>query len=48
MGGLKCHACRRFVLRRVHVVVLVLVAVAVVLGLLELVEQLTPPPLKTF
>lgn len=47
MGGLKCHACRRFVLRRVHVFVLILVAVAVVIGLLELVAHLTPPPLKT-
>ena len=47
MGGLKCHACRRFVLRRVHVVFLILVAVVVVLGLLELVALLTPPPLKT-
>jgi hypothetical protein len=48
MGGLKCHACRRFVLRRAHVIVLVVVALALVLGLLELVAQLTPPPLKTF
>jgi hypothetical protein len=47
MGGLKCHACRRFVLRRVHVVFLVAVAVAVAVGLLELIAQLTPPPLKT-
>lgn len=48
MGGLKCHACRRFVLRRVHVILLVLVAVAAVVGLLELVSQLTPPPIKTY
>ena len=50
MGGLKCRACRRFVLRRVHVILLILiafVAVVVVIGLLELVAQLTPPPLKT-
>ena len=48
MGGLKCHACRRFVLRRVHVIFLILVTVVVVLGLLELVAQLTPPPIKTY
>jgi fumarate reductase subunit C len=47
MGGLKCHACRRFVLRRAHVVFLILIAVVVILGLLELVAHLTPPPLKT-
>lgn len=47
MGGLKCRACRRFVLRRSHVVFLALVAVAIVLGLLELVSYLTPPPIKT-
>jgi hypothetical protein len=48
MKGLKCHACRRFVLRRVHVILLILVAVVVVIGLLELVAQLTPPPIKTY
>ena len=48
MGGLKCHACRRFVLRRVHVFFLILVAAAAVVGLLELVSQLTPPPIKTY
>ncbi len=48
MGGLKCHACRRIVLRRGHVIFLILVAIAIVLGLLELVAQLTPPPLKTY
>ena len=47
MGGLKCHACRRFVLRRAHVILLILIAFALVLGLLEVVGQLTPPPLKT-
>jgi hypothetical protein len=48
MGGLKCHACRRFVLRRVHVFLILLVAFVAVLGLLELVAQLTPPPIKTY
>ena len=47
MGGLKCHACRRFVLRRWHVVLLALVAVVAVVGLLEIIGHLTPPPLKT-
>ncbi len=45
MGGLKCHACRRFVLRRIHVIFLILLAVVAVIGLLELVSYLTPPPL---
>ena len=48
MRGLKCHACRRFVLRRSHVILLALVAVAAVIGLLELVSYLTPPPIKTY
>jgi hypothetical protein len=36
MAGLKCGACRRFVLRWPHIVVLVILAAASVLGLLEL------------
>jgi len=47
MGGLKCHACRRIVLRRWHVVFLILVGVVIVIGLLEVMAHLTPPPLKT-
>ncbi|HEX8719319.1 MAG TPA: hypothetical protein VF736_01635 [Pyrinomonadaceae bacterium] len=47
MGGLKCHACRRFVLRRVHLVVLIIVAALAVYGLLEVIGMLTPPPLKS-
>ena len=46
MGGLKCHACRRFVLRRSHVILLILVAAVALFGLLELIGYLTPPPLK--
>lgn len=46
MGGLKCHACRRYVLRPMHVAFLVLVAVVAAVGLLELIGYLTPPPLK--
>lgn len=46
MGGLKCKACRRFVLGRWHVIFLIVVAVVAVIGLLELVSYLTPPPLK--
>jgi hypothetical protein len=45
MWGLKCHACRRFVLRRPHIIVLILVAGVAVFGLLELISYLTPPPL---
>jgi hypothetical protein len=47
MGGLKCHACRRFVLRRWHVAILIIIAVAAVVGLVELIGFLTPPPLKS-
>jgi hypothetical protein len=38
------------VLRRGHVIFLIVVAFAVVLGLIELVAQLTPPPIpiKTY
>jgi hypothetical protein len=46
MRGLKCQTCRRFVLRRVHVILLILVAVVAAFGLLELVSYMTPPPLK--
>jgi len=46
MGGLRCHACRRYVLRRWHVVFLTLVALVAVYGLLELIGYLTPHPLK--
>jgi hypothetical protein len=45
MGGLKCRACRRFVLRRAHVIFLVLAAAAVGLLLLEIFLRLTPPPM---
>ena len=46
MGGLKCHACRRFVLRRWHFILLIMLAVVAAYGLLELAQYLTPPPLK--
>jgi hypothetical protein len=46
MGGIKCHACRRFILRRPHIIFLILVAIVALVGLLELIERLTPPPLK--
>ena len=46
MLGLKCHACRRFGLGRWHVIFLMLVAVVAVIGLIELVSYLTPPPLQ--
>jgi len=43
LSGLKCRACRRYVLRGIHVFFLVLVAAATVLLLLELFLRLTPP-----
>jgi hypothetical protein len=36
LKGLCCRACRRYVLRRVHIVLLALVTVAAVIALLEL------------
>ena len=48
MGGLKCLACRRIVLRRVHIIILAVVTAASVVGLLELLAYLTPPTLKSF
>lgn len=36
MGGLRCRACRRYVLRWPHIVVLAALVLAVVVGLLEL------------
>ena len=46
MWGLKCRACRRFVLGRWHVIFLIVVSFVAVIGLLELVSYLMPPPLK--
>ncbi len=43
MGGLRCRACRRYVLRGVHVFFLVLAAAATLLLLLEILLRLTPP-----
>lgn len=40
MGGLRCRACRRYVLRRSHIVLLILTGVAVLVGVLGLIEQL--------
>lgn len=48
MGGLRCRACRRFVLRRVHIILLTLVGVAAVVGLLELAERLAQTSWKSF
>ena len=48
MGGLRCRACPRFVLRRVHVILLIVVAVVAVVGLLELAERLAQTSWKSF
>lgn len=48
MGGLRCRACRRFVLRRVHILLLVLLGIAVVVGLLEVAERLALTSLQRF
>jgi hypothetical protein len=36
MAGLRCRACRRYVLRRAHLVVLVVLCLALVVALLDL------------
>ncbi|HYE15334.1 MAG TPA: hypothetical protein VD968_12880 [Pyrinomonadaceae bacterium] len=41
MGGLKCRACRRFILRRCHVVFLVLLGIAAAVVLLELIARMS-------
>ena len=35
MGGIRCRACRRFILRWPHILVLVLLAIAATVGVLE-------------
>jgi hypothetical protein len=45
---LRCRACRRFVLRRVHILLLVLLGIAVVVGLLEIAERLAQTSLQRF
>jgi hypothetical protein len=42
MGGLRCRACRRYVLRRLHKIILILLGVALVVGVLDLVSRLPP------
>lgn len=39
-GSITCRACRRYVLRPVHIVLLVLFGIIAVIGLLELAERL--------
>lgn len=41
MGGLRCHACRRYVLRRAHIIILILISLALVIGLLELFTRIS-------
>ncbi len=40
MGGLRCRACRRYVLRWPHIVILVALFLVLALGALELLFQL--------
>lgn len=42
MGGLRCRACRRYVLRRSHIILLVLLSIAGLIGLLEIIARLPP------
>ena len=48
MGGLRCRTCRRFVLRRVHILLLILLGVAVVIALLEIAERLAQTSLRPY
>ncbi len=40
MGGLRCRACRRFIFRWPHILVLVLLALAATVALLEFIHRL--------
>jgi len=40
MGGIRCRACRRFIFRWPHIVVLVLLALVATVGLLEFLYRL--------
>lgn len=42
MGGLRCRTCRRYVLRRSHMILLILLGVALIVGVLDLVSRLPP------
>ena len=48
MGGLRCRACRRFVLSRVHILLLILLGVAAFVGLLEIAERLAQTSLHPY
>jgi hypothetical protein len=39
MGGLRCRACRRYILRPTHVFILTACGVAAVIALLDLLEH---------
>ena len=41
MGGIFCRACRRYVLRWPHIVILVALCLALVVGVVELFFHLT-------
>ena len=40
MGGIRCRACRRFIFRWPHIVVLALLALAVTVAVLEFFHRL--------
>ena len=40
MAGTRCRACRRYVLGWPHITVLILLAAAVVIGLIELISMM--------
>jgi hypothetical protein len=48
MGGLRCRACRRFVLGRVHILLLILLGIAAVIGLLEIAERLAQTSMQPY
>jgi hypothetical protein len=41
LRGLRCRACRRYVLRPVHIFILTLLAAAIAFGLLDLFLRIT-------
>lgn len=48
LGGLRCRTCRRFVLSRVHILLLILLGIAAVIGLLELAERLAQTSIQRY
>ncbi len=40
MGGIRCRACRRYVLRWPHIAILAILVLVAVVGLLEIISRI--------